>query len=276
MSRRKAPLAPSSLTSLVDVLFILVFAALVQRSSVATGAQREGDQAAAAGAEIATEEREPEPVAAPRWRPPPQVEALRQAAISQFAASLQERPAIIARVSARGVLTSIEVASGGVADALTAGAGAAGSTSRGGDGRRALAMELPLLEPVEDADIGVGYVGDRDERQRLCAVIAARLSGTTGTAGPYSLARALVVIAAEAPLADLMVALVSGLRRDVTHCLIAHQAAAVLLDPAAMPAAGAAAPVEPAAVEPARNSLEAPAGADADAGFSPSNAGGAR
>jgi hypothetical protein len=230
-SRRKAPLAPSSLTSLVDVLFILVFAALVQRTSVATGAQREDEPVVAAAGAV---DGDGGNAAAPRWQPPPQVEELRQAAISRVAAELQDRPAIVARVSARGVLTSLEVATAGLADALAPVAPGAGSAAAGSAARRALALELPLVEAVADPDVAVGYVGDRDDRQRLCSVMAMRLGGMMKTAGPFSLSRALVVIAVDAPLSQLMVALVGGLRRDVEHCLMTHQAVAVLLDRAAM------------------------------------------
>jgi hypothetical protein len=217
--RRHAPLAPSSLTSLVDILFVLVFAALVQRAAVG-----KLDEAPAADAEVAVTK-------APAWRPPPQVEELRQAAIATVASELQGRPAIIARVSRLGVLTALEATTG-----------------------PALPVELPLIEPVSDPDIALGYVGERDGSRRVCSVVAARLGelraaaataalpGATGgappearpSAGPPSLARMLVVISVDAPMAELTVALASGLRRDVEHCLAAHQAAAVLLDAAAM------------------------------------------
>ncbi|MEZ4361161.1 MAG: hypothetical protein R3B48_13330 [Kofleriaceae bacterium] len=199
MKRRAVP-APSSLTSLVDVLFILVFAALVQRA------------AASASSSAAL----PAPVVAPigppasaRWQPPPANEELRQRAIRELAAAMQGRPAVIARVTARGVLTSLELAQS-AGDAPPA------------PGAR-LALELPLLERVEDPDIAVGYLGDRDATRRICALIAARL--------PEALAEsALVVIAVDESLRDLMIALVGGLRRDVERCGHDHGAAAVLLD----------------------------------------------
>lgn len=209
--RRHAPLAPSSFTSLVDILFVLVFAALVQRA--ATGKIEEVPKADASVTD-----------AAPAWLPPPQVEALRQAAISTVASELQQRPAIIARVSRLGVLTALEATTG-----------------------PGLPVELPLLEPVSDPDIALGYVGERDGSRRICAVIAAKMpelralqalqaagSAEKVSAGPPSLARMLVVISVDAPMAELTVALAGGLRRDVEHCLSAHQAAAVLLDAAAI------------------------------------------
>lgn len=208
--RRQAPLAPSSLTSLVDILFVLVFAALVQRAAVG-----KVDEVAAAEAAVAV-------TRAPAWQPPPQVEELRQAAIATVASELQGRPAIIARVSRLGVLTALEG---------TAGPG--------------LPVEVPLLEPVSDPDVALGYIGERDSSRRICSVVAARLgelqarqaeaeAAAKPSAGPPSLARMLVVISVDAPMAELTVALAGGLRRDVEHCLSAHRAAAVLLDAAAM------------------------------------------
>ncbi len=217
--RRKAPLAPSSLTSLVDVLFILVFAALVQRASAAKEATAEDGDAAevtVTGAAVGAKGPGGQGAAVAAQR-----EALRQAAISTLAAELEERPAIIARVARSGVLTKLEAPGLGGAE--------------GGDG--GLTVELPLIEPVSDPDVAVGYVGDRDPAKRICAVIAARLGAAGGGASAGStptLERSLVVIAVDAPVSELMVALVGGLRRDVAHCLSAHRTAAVLLDAAAV------------------------------------------
>jgi hypothetical protein len=214
--RRRAVPAPSSLTSLVDVLFILVFAALVQR----VGGAQSAKPAAPA-------------VAAPApWRPPSATEELRRAAVRALSQRLQQQPAIVARVSARGVLTSLEVAP---AD---------------GGASTQMALERPLLERVDDPDIAVGYVGDRDGGQRLCALIAARPE-----LGATSLERSLVVIAVEGAVPELMVALVGGLRRDVDDCARAHRAAAVIIDATALPP-GQAEPRDAASAQ--RGDPEAP------------------
>jgi hypothetical protein len=202
--RRRPPLAPASLTSLVDVLFILVFAALVQRA----GATSPADVSAPA----LTPPAEP---ARPQWSPPAESERLRQAAISHLTEQLQQQPAVIARVSQRGVLTSIEVSTRGAAVSTSDAALPAGQP---------VSLELALIERVDDPDVAVGYIGERDRSRRICALIAARM-------GPSAwLRRVLVVIAVDAPLAELMVALVTGLRRDVEACLAEQGAAAVLLD----------------------------------------------
>lgn len=204
--RRAAPRSPQSLTSLVDILFILVFAALVQRAGMmqrprAEVAEEPGPllQHGVRGAAVL-----PVPPA------PAASEALRQAAVASLASELQTRPAVIARVSRRGVLAAIEL------------------PPRAGAGAEQVDVELPLIEPVSDPDVAIGYVGDRDASRRICEVVAARLPAGASVAGK------LVVIAVDAPLAELTVALVSGLRRDVEQCLTERRAAAVLLDPAAM------------------------------------------
>lgn len=201
--KRKAPLAPQSLTSLVDVLFILVFAALIQRAATPSSTSAA-----------------PPPTPTPMWTPPRPLAELRAVAEAQLAASLHEQPVIVARISARGVLTSLEVApgAGGALAALVAPAAGSGSAPR-------LALELPLIERVPDPDVAVAYIGARDPAHRICNAAAARLG---------SLARSLVIVSVDAPLSELMLALVAGLRRDVDHCLIEHRAAAVLLDSAAL------------------------------------------
>jgi hypothetical protein len=219
--RRRARLAPESLTSLVDVLFILVFAALVQRAAAS--------RAAAVVAPAAKPGTAP-----PRWQPPPETARLRAVAIMHLTEQLQQQPAVVARVSARGVLTSIELASAPSVGAAGTDPGAAGGDGRAGadpvgagppdlaaraGGR--VALELPLIERVADVDVAVRYLGDVDPRRRVCAVVASHL-------GP--LAHSLVVIAVEAPLAELMIALAGGLRRDVEACLVEQGAAAVILD----------------------------------------------
>lgn len=215
--KRRRPLAPESLTSLVDVLFILVFAALVQR-------------AAAAGGELehpTPPSPSPSPAsAAPTWAPPPAMAELRRAAERRVTDELRARPAVVLRVSARGVLTSLEVAPGetGALAALLAPPGAASPPGATAVPGARVALELPLLEKVPDPDVALGYVAERDPQRALCEVAARRLG---------SLGGALVIVAVDAPLDELMVALVAGLRRDVERCLLEHRAAAVLLDSAA-------------------------------------------
>lgn len=215
--KRRAPLAPQSLTSLVDVLFILVFAALVQRA------------AAPAHAPASPSPAVPAP---PTWTPPRPLAELRAAAEAELASSLHEQPVIVARISARGVLTSLEVApgaSGALAGLVAPATGAAPGVAAA----QRIALELALIERVPDPDIAVAYLGARDPAHRICNAAAARLG---------SLARSLVIFSVDAPLSELMLALAAGLRRDVDHCLTEHRAAAVLLDSAALPAAGGADP----------------------------------
>lgn len=212
--RRRAALAPQSLTSLVDVLFILVFAALVQR---------------AAASAPATAPTSPQPAApAPAtWTPPRPLAELRAAAEAELSSSLREQPVIVARISARGVLTSLEVApgAGGALAGLVAPAAGAAPSAESAPAAQRLALELALIERVADPDIAVAYIGARDPAHRICNAAAARLG---------SLARSLVIVSVDAPMSELMLALAAGLRRDVDHCLIEHRAAAVLLDSAAL------------------------------------------
>lgn len=124
------------LTSLVDVLFILVFAALL--GSVAT------QVTVAKPAPPA-----PEPPRLPAT--PPAVAALRAHALAQLGAQLAAREPLVIRVAPTGVVTAIEA------------------------GGRRLALDAPLLEHSPDPDIGVAYLGDRSAELRVCRIAALHL-----------------------------------------------------------------------------------------------------
>lgn len=188
MRRRVAPVG--SLTSMLDVLFILVFAALVQSS-----AQGQPPPAPATA--------EAAPVPSPPA--PPAFVALRAAAVAQTAAQVERAPLVVARVEADGTLAAIELA----------------------DARRPVGV--PLLEQVADLDVGLAYLGDRAPALQVCGAVAREL-------GLASLDGHVVVIAPTRALAELPVALVAGLRRDVTRCQREQHALAVIVEPGAVPA----------------------------------------
>ena len=88
--RRRAPRRPPDLTSLFDVLFIVVFAALIR----------------AAAAEHAA--LPPPPVPAPP-APPPAVAALRQRALATLDADLAGRTPLVIRVTPAGTINGLDV-----------------------------------------------------------------------------------------------------------------------------------------------------------------------
>jgi hypothetical protein len=123
---------------LLDVLFILIFATLVQAS-----AARSAPPAAAAP---------PPPPAVPATPPPPpSAAALRDRALATAAAGLAARRPVIARVGRDGVLRAIE------------------------DGGAVHPLGMPLVERVADLDVALRYLGDRSAELRLCAIVALRL-----------------------------------------------------------------------------------------------------
>ena len=212
MRRRGAP-SQASLTSLLDVLFILVFATLVHAA-----ARRH--QAAAPPATPAPAKAEPAPTPAPAApvdagapAPAPDYARLHAAALDALRADLGGRPALIAHVARDGRLVAVELAD------------------------RRIALGVPLVARVADPDVQLAYLGDTSPALRVCAVVAQAI-------GAHDLAGDLVVITPDAPLADLTVALVAGLRRDARRCLPDQRAVAVVVDPAqlggAAPDAGAA------------------------------------
>jgi hypothetical protein len=140
--RRAAPSAPS-FTSLLDVLFILVFAALVRTASLQEAAA-EQDEAA------------PTPVVPAPPQPPAGEERadLQRRALAHFDASLRARRIVIARVGADGMVTAVE------------------------DGARKLPTSVPLLARVADVNVGLIYLGEQSRELRICSIVRQQLGAT--------------------------------------------------------------------------------------------------
>ena len=215
--RRRRAVQSGSLTSLLDVLFILVFASLIHGASLeAREREREAAQAEAERARLAAEEAARRAAEAERQQAaegaaraaapaPGSPEQLRRDALAELSAGLARRDALVVRISADGRLRAIE---------------------RGGpEGPRVEAVGVELVERVADRDVGLRYLGDRDPERRVCRIVGDRL-------GLPHLADHLIIVAPDAPLAQLSVALARGLRRDVERCAVDQRGAAVLIDPA--------------------------------------------
>ena len=194
MRRRRPP--EGSLTSLLDVLFILVFASLVQSQARGAVAGASAAEAAATDAVAPGAPLVPAPVVAPSFA------AAREAAVAAAAKQVAGAPLVVARVGADGALVELELA---------------------GEKRP---LGVPLLERVTDQDVVVAYLGDRAASLRVCGIVARelRLADLAGHG---------VVIAPAQPVSELPVALVSGLRRDVARCQVEQQAMAVIVEPEA-------------------------------------------
>jgi hypothetical protein len=128
---------PPDLTSLFDVLFIVVFAALIRAAAV--------EHAAAHPPAPPAPARPSAPVT------PPAIAALRQRALTQLDAELAARAALVVRITKDGTIDALEV-----------------------DGKR-LALDAPLLEHSPDPDIVVAYLGDRSAELRVCRIAALHL-----------------------------------------------------------------------------------------------------
>ncbi|HEX7095230.1 MAG TPA: hypothetical protein VF183_05070 [Acidimicrobiales bacterium] len=140
-SRRRYVHAAPDLTSLFDVLFILVFAALIRTAAV--------QQA------VAAEKAAPPPPPKPAVPAPPPVELasaqLHSAALADLGKQLASRPYIVVRVAASGNLTGLET------------------------GDKVTRLDTPLLEHSPDPDVGLAYLGERAAELRVCRVIAVQL-----------------------------------------------------------------------------------------------------
>jgi hypothetical protein len=198
-ARRRQP--PPDLTSLFDVLFIVIFAALIRAAAVQNAA-----------AHPAT----PRTPAKPE-SPPVELEVaqLHLRAVATANSDIASRPTVVVRISATGNVTAIE----SLGTITATGSGAATSAVD-----KTEAIDSPLLEHSPDPDIALAYLGDRAAELRICRIVTVHL-------GQPDLAHHLVILAPEKPLADLPHALVDGLRRDVERCLHDQQGLAVIVDP---------------------------------------------
>lgn len=136
-SRRQGYRKPD-LTSLFDVLFIIIFAALIRAAAVENAAAKAQQPA-------------PPPPKPTAPATPPAVAQLQKAALADVSAQLAARVPLVIRVSAAGVVTAIEA-----------------------DGKR-IALDVPLLEHSPDPDVALAYLGDRSAELRLCRIAAVHL-----------------------------------------------------------------------------------------------------
>jgi hypothetical protein len=130
---------PMDLTSLFDVLFIVVFVALI-RAAAAMHAEAE-----------ATRPPPPKQVAPRPPEPPADVAKLRMRALANLTAELAGRTPIVVRVSAEGVIEAIEA-----------------------DGKK-LAVGVALLQHDPDPLVRKTYSGDRTAQLRVCWIAARQL-----------------------------------------------------------------------------------------------------
>ena len=189
------PSRASSLTSLLDVLFILVFASLAQASAALQQAHEQPAEFRAdagptdAGPDDAGPrdagfldagpgDAEPEPPALPTPA------AVRERAYEQVLEQARGRELVLARIDAAGVLVSIER-----------------------EGAPAIPVGVPLLAPAQDAKTALAslaYSGATDSGDGVCDLVRAALD-------VGSLERYLVVMATEAPTDELPESLFEGL-----------------------------------------------------------------
>jgi hypothetical protein len=127
---------PPDLTSLFDVLFIVVFVALIR----------------AAAAEHAVDEAtKPRPPPTEPPPPPVPVAALKVRALATISADLAKRTPLVVRVSERGVVAMLESAD------------------------QKVTLDVPLLEESTDVDVQTSYLGARSADLRICRVAAVNL-----------------------------------------------------------------------------------------------------
>lgn len=135
MRGRRHVRRPPDLTSLFDVLFIVVFAALIRAAAV----------------QHAAEQPPPPPPRPSAPATPPAVAALRQRALSELGANLAARTPLVVRISQEGTIRALDA------------------------GEKSLTLDAPLLEHHPDPDVVLAYIGDRSAELRVCRIAALHL-----------------------------------------------------------------------------------------------------
>ena len=222
--RRRRHKRASELTSLIDVLFILLFASLVQARDSMEREEAAGALVVDAGLPDAMPDAGP-----PDARPPdagpadaaaagPGDEAARVADVHREHA--RRLSALVAgAVHGREVFV-VEVAATGYAVEIR-------HWREGALVRRQAVQHRLVAVPADAPSEFAEYLGEDQPWQRLCPLVLASLAQPQPDLG-----RALVVITVDAPLADLSLALRNGLERDAALCLQDAGGIAILLDPA--------------------------------------------
>lgn len=204
---------PPDLTSLFDVLFIVVFVALIR--------------AAAAQQEVARLTAPPPPKPAPP-APPAAVAALRVKALEGLEQNLAERTPLVVRLAVQvdGDRSRVTIA----------------ALEHEG---QTLPLDVPLLTDSRDPDAEVVYLGDTSAELRVCRIAAVHLRLT-------DLSRHLVILVPDRSHAELKhvpgsEALLQGLQKDIGRCFVDQRGVASLIDPAelAPPAPPASSPAAP-------------------------------
>lgn len=227
MKRRHVP-KYSSLTSLLDVLFILMFASLAQAAALVERAREQpptdkrspADSAhTRAGTEDAGMGSAPDAGASDGSVAAPSIavdagtaagtpkQKFHDQAIAVLMRTMQRRRPIYVNVSRDGVLQTIEYLDGIYPKKLD--------------------VVRSLLRRVPDPNIEWTYVGDADDSAQICRVVRDQLKID-------DLDNDLIIIVPEVPLSELNNALVGGMRRDQARC--GGKGIAVLVDPASGPA----------------------------------------
>lgn len=221
--RRRRPKRSSELTPLIDMLFILLFAVLVQ-------SQRAGNQASIAAPVSPSSASGPSPQT-PADAAPGDSQAMADAARpADGAASLPLKPADEhidrARKLAEVMAQSVKQRDVFVVEVTGQGEIAAMERFSGGMRRRRDQTDYRLLRPVlpGQSDAELRYLGDAEPASRLCPLVKQHFEPAADAL------RALVIVVTDAPLARFPLALRDGLIADTAECYAEAGAIAVVID----------------------------------------------
>ena len=228
--RRRA----AELTPLLDVLFILLFAALVQtRHAAERGPHASTSDAGADAADAVVVDAGPvedagaadanRGDAGPLASDPESYEARARRRAARIAGSVRYRDVLVVEVSAAGYVERRARWRDGVLQS-----------------EERLHQRLLREVPPEESDMELEYRGHKRPEHRICQIALASIDLAAPDLAAPDLAapdlaapdlnRALVVIVADAPLRELPLALRDGLLRDAGRCFDDVGGVAILID----------------------------------------------
>lgn len=214
--RRRRRKRAAELTALIDVLFILLFAALIQARGAGSAepvpvAPARVDAGAAdasvpdaPAADVAPADAAPADAAPLRTH----IDQARELAMT-VARAVRGQPVYIAEVGARGELLVIT------------------RFVDGREGRRDL-MQQPLVRvvPPAESDQELSYIGQEDPGQMVCSLVRARM-----VPGAPHLDQALIIVITAEPVESMPMVLYDGLKKEAAECFTRQRGSLFIMSP---------------------------------------------
>jgi hypothetical protein len=221
MRRRRRRHRAAELTPLIDVLFILLFAALLQaRTAVERGVTSPEESPDGIARDAGADASMPD-ASADASMPDAGADAgVADAGPSEHLAESRQIAARLASAVDNHAVFVVEVTREGYVTSMA-------RWSRGQEVRRDR-MRHRLVRPVLPGESWqkLAYVGEDDPALGLCPLVRERFQRAAGDEDPF-----MVLVVLDAPIGDLPLILYRGVRADLKRCFVGASGMGILLQP---------------------------------------------